>query len=193
MTKKNHEPTTCIYDAYRVQRASAVQPPQKPSPKPTPAACLKALATYGATTASDDDKAAALDLLTDFFNARLDAEDKRGAEMASALATLKGLTVRLEKVEKASAARAAALAKVPPRPKDGVEIAIERARSNTLGSIRPSATAREAASTLAALGLPPAPPPAAPRIPMGCVLVSSAQIEQCGRSITRTLPTPGGK
>jgi hypothetical protein len=92
-----------------------------------PKELIAALGVFADPNASDEDKAAALDKLTSYFNSLLDdaeaepaaepaaeaaseaaAEDDKkkdepATEMASALAQIKALTSRLAKVEKASA------------------------------------------------------------------------------------------
>lgn len=104
-----------------------------------PKELIAALGVYADPNASDDDKAAALEKLTTFFNSLLDkqaeqaeaeaapdtaavtaaaseageSEDEPSKEMASALAQIRTLTERVAKMEKASAVGNAPRAKAP--------------------------------------------------------------------------------
>lgn len=135
---------------------------------------IAALAVLANSGSSEEEKAAALEKLTAYFNSQLEAEEKAAAsknsesgddekkdgeqdsesgddekkdepskEMASALATIKTLTDRVAKLEKASAAGNAPRATKPtviPRtepaaPKDPVVSMIETAERNTIRNL----------------------------------------------------------
>lgn len=130
-----------------------------------PKELIAALGTLADPNASDEDKAAALDKLSAYFNSLLDSQetteqtsdtseettettsetgggeddDKPSKEMASALATIKALTDRVAKLEKASAVGNATRStkptiiprEVPTEPTDPVLKMIKAAGENT--------------------------------------------------------------